>query len=91
LILDGVKGYASYKVADTVKAHEAWGLGVYCVFNAGPIICDNAIEAPKGDGIKMNHMVAIRLSGKPNSGIQSVISGVGAPVITTQKSRVDKY
>ncbi len=28
-----VIGYASYKVADTVTTHEAWGLGVYCVFN----------------------------------------------------------
>lgn len=28
-----VTGYASYKAADTVTAHEAWGLGVYCVFH----------------------------------------------------------
>jgi hypothetical protein len=26
---DGVNGYAAYKVADTVKTHEAWGLGSY--------------------------------------------------------------
>ena len=25
----GVKGWASYKVADSVTHHEAWGLGVY--------------------------------------------------------------
>ena len=25
-------GYASYKVADTVTSHEAWGVGVYCYF-----------------------------------------------------------
>ena len=29
---DGVPGYASYKVADSVHRHEAWGLGVYGVF-----------------------------------------------------------
>ena len=30
-----VNGFASYKVADGVKTHEAWGLGVYTVFRAG--------------------------------------------------------
>ena len=28
----GVNGWASYKVADGVTSHEAWGLGVYSVF-----------------------------------------------------------
>ena len=35
---DGVNGYAAYKVADSVKAHEGWGLGSYCFFNVGPDI-----------------------------------------------------
>ena len=26
------QGYASYKVADSVRNHELWGGGVYCVF-----------------------------------------------------------
>ena len=30
------KGYAAYKVADTVTSHEAWGLGSYCYFNINP-------------------------------------------------------
>ena len=28
----GTNGWASYKVADNVTSHEAWGLGVYSVF-----------------------------------------------------------
>ena len=28
----GVNGWASYKVADSVTSHEAWGLGIYSVF-----------------------------------------------------------
>ncbi|MGW5122370.1 hypothetical protein ACWEQ8_44250, partial [Streptomyces noursei] len=33
-VLDGdVKGYAAYKVADSVTSHEAWGLGSYCFYN----------------------------------------------------------
>ena len=32
----GVNGFAAYKVADSVKSHEAWGLGGYCFFNQRP-------------------------------------------------------
>jgi len=84
-----VNGYASYKVADNVTTHEAWGLGVYCVFYAAPVVAENAIETPPAPGVKMRHMVTIRLSGRPNSGINHVINGKGAPVITTRKSVVD--
>ena len=28
----GTNGWASYKVADSVTTHEAWGLGIYSVF-----------------------------------------------------------
>jgi hypothetical protein len=84
-----VNGYASYKVADTVTTHEAWGLGVYCVFHAAPVVAENAIETPTVPGVEMHHMVTIRLSGRPNSGINHVINGKGSPVITTRKAVVD--
>jgi hypothetical protein len=83
---DGVHGYASYKVADHVKVHEAWGLGVYCVFWAAPIFADRAIETPEHPGIRMHHMVTIRLNGKPDSGICRVINDRGEPVMYTQKA-----
>jgi hypothetical protein len=83
-------GFASYKVADTVTTHEAWGLGVYCVFHAAPIVAENAIETPTAPGIKMHHMVSIRLGGgQRGSGINHVINGAGNPVITTMKAMVD--
>jgi hypothetical protein len=84
-----VVGYASYKVGDAVTTHEAWGLGVYCVFYAASIVSENAIETPTVPGVKMHHMVAIRLSGRPNSGIRHVINGQGASVINSQKAIVD--
>ena len=59
--------------------HEAWGLGVYCVFYAAPVVAENAIETPTVPGVKMHHMVTIRLSGRPNSGINHVINGNGSP------------
>ena len=33
---DGVLGYAAYKVGDSVKSHEAWGLGSYSFFWVNP-------------------------------------------------------
>jgi hypothetical protein len=84
-----VNGYASYKVGDKVKTHEAWGLGVYCVFYAALVVADNAIETPDAPGVKMHHMVTIRLGGRPNSGIKHVINGTGDPVISTQKAKVE--
>jgi hypothetical protein len=84
-----VNGYASYKVGDAVQTHEAWGLGIYCVFYAAPVVADNAIETPVAPGVKMHHMVTIRLGGRPNSGINHVINGTGDPVISTRKATVD--
>jgi hypothetical protein len=85
-----IHGFASYKVADTVTTHEAWGLGVYCVFHAAPIVAENAIETPTAPGIKLRHMVTIRLGGgQRGSGINHVINGAGNPVITTMKAIVD--
>ena len=59
----------SYKVADHVREHEAWGLGVYCVFTDAPVIADTAIEAPEVPGVKIRNMITIRLAGVPGSGI----------------------
>ncbi|MDB6116078.1 MAG: uncharacterized protein JWQ62_3023 [Lacunisphaera sp.] len=84
------RGFASYKVADTVTTHEAWGLGVYCVFRKTPVILDNAIETPNVPGVKLHHMVILRLNPNNGSGIAHVINGRGDPVIETKTSRVDE-
>lgn len=86
---DGVRGYASYKVAGHVQTHEAFGLGVYCVFRAAPVIADAAIEAPITPGVKLHHMIAVRLDGLPGSGIAHVLNRQGDSVITTKTSRLE--
>ena len=44
---DGVLGWAAYKVADSVKTHEGWGLGSYAFFNVDPTIhTSRAFEVP---------------------------------------------
>jgi hypothetical protein len=71
----GVNGYASYKVADSVTAHEAWGVGIYCLFQKAPIISDNAVETPSAPGIKMHHITDFKLGAE--GGIAHVINGTG--------------
>ncbi len=85
----GINGYASYKVTDSVTTHEAWGIGVYCVFRAGPILAESAIETPHAPGIKMHRLVAIRLGGQRDSGISHVINSTGPAVINTQKATIE--
>ena len=82
-----VKGWPGYKVADSVKSHEAWGLGIYCVFDHDAIYSDNAVEAPKAPGVLFHHVLTFRLSGATDgSGINSVINGTGSPA-TKQATR----
>ncbi len=75
-----VKGYASYKVADSVTSHEAWGLGVYSYFRDADVDLDSAIEVPDVQGVKIHHMTTIWLSGTPGSEITHVINDIGGRV-----------
>ena len=74
---DGKHGYASYKVADHVKEHEAWGLGIYGVFHASAVVADSAIEAPNTPGVKFHNMLTRKITGQPGSGIAHVINDRG--------------
>ncbi|MFP5237365.1 MAG: coagulation factor 5/8 type domain-containing protein [Acidobacteriota bacterium] len=57
----GVNGWASYKVADGVTAHEAWGLGVYSVFRHPDVKLTRAIEVPVKPTVRFHDMVTIAL------------------------------
>lgn len=55
------KGFASYKVADGVKSHEAWGLGIYSFFGVRQdrdpgVRLGAAIETPESSGIRFTHI-----------------------------------
>jgi autotransporter-associated beta strand protein len=81
---DGVNGYASYKVADQVTSHQAYGLGVYAVFiDCTNISCDNAIETPTdSQQVNMHDMITIYIGGNTSgsgvSALYHVINGTGA-------------
>ncbi len=75
---DGVLGWAAYKVADSVKTHEGWGLGSYCFFNVDPTIhASRAFEVPVTPGVKLHDILSLSIT---NHGtIDHVVNDVGAP------------
>jgi hypothetical protein len=73
----GTNGWASYKVADSVKEHEAWGLGVYSVFRHPNVDLSRAIEVPRTPGVRFHHMITVALDDKGE--ISNVIDDKGGP------------
>lgn len=71
----GGRGYAAYKVADTVTRHEAWGLGIYSVFLQPDVVLDHAIEVPRQPGVRLHHMITVCLVDKGS--IEHVVNGAG--------------
>jgi hypothetical protein len=70
-------GWASYKVADKVTSHEAWGLGVYSVFRHPNVVLTRAIEVPIRPGIRFHSMITVCLD---NLGeISNVVDNIGGP------------
>ena len=57
----GVNGWASYKVGDKVRHHQAWGLGVYSVFTHPGVILTRAVEAPERPGVQFHHVTTVSL------------------------------
>ena len=55
------RGWASYKVADRVQTHEAWGLGIYSVFRHPDVSLTRAIETPVRPGVRFHDMITVAL------------------------------
>lgn len=78
----GTNGWASYKVADGVRNHEAWGLGVYSVFRHPGVVLTRAIETPAGSSVRFHDMITVALD---NLGeITHVINDTGETTTTGQ-------
>ena len=87
---DGIYGYASYKVADHVKSHEAWGIGIYNVFYDAPVIVDNAIETPVTLEDRIHHKIIFWLNGNKESIVKSIINGKGGSVnVSNRKATME--
>ena len=77
---DGVNGYAGYKVADSVKNHQAFGLGIYGVFTKTPTKSFNAFETPPVAGVDLHHAVDIWITGQSGTEITHILNGTGKAV-----------
>ncbi|MET0495744.1 MAG: discoidin domain-containing protein [Actinoplanes sp.] len=81
------RGYAAYKVADSVNTHQAWGVGSYCVFTLDQsVVGERAIEAPVKPGIQFTNMVTVSLGGQGT--INKIINDKGG---TAQKGAEIQY
>jgi hypothetical protein len=77
---DGVLGYAAFKVADTVRSFQGFGMGSYIFTKSNPDIhVSHAFEVPGTPGVVQLHdLVTVNLSG-PGT-IDHVINNTGDPV-----------
>jgi hypothetical protein len=81
------RGYAAYKVADSVNEHQAWGVGSYCVFTLDQsVVGERAIEAPVKPGIRFTNMVTVSLGGQGT--INHIINNLGG---TAQRGAEIQY
>lgn len=89
--MDGDKiGYASYKVADHVTSHEAWGLGIYSYHRDAAVNLHTAVEVPDHESVKVHNACTVMLAGNP--GIEHVVNNIGAAVTKAgQRQEVIEY
>ena len=73
-------GFASYKVGEAVKTHEAWGLGVYCFFRRNPTVkLASAVSAPSSPKVIFHDVTTISLGGGIGE-ISHLVNGEGEEV-----------
>ncbi|MGV9580594.1 coagulation factor 5/8 type domain-containing protein [Streptomyces sp. NPDC003509] len=87
-----IKGYAAYKVDDSVTTHEGWGMGSYCFFNVDPTIRQqHGFQAPVKPGVKFHDLLVVSLGGKGQ--YDHVINDTGSPTSgdTTVPSQVVSF
>jgi hypothetical protein len=86
----GVLGWAAYKVANSVRTHEGWGLGSYCFFNVDPTIhASHAFEVPVTPGVKLHDILDLSISGQGT--IDHVVNDVGPPTPNTVPVDIVSY
>ncbi|MEU0919905.1 coagulation factor 5/8 type domain-containing protein [Streptomyces cyaneofuscatus] len=77
------KGYAAYRVDDSVEQHEGWGMGSYCYYNVDPtIVQGHGFKAPVKPGVKFHSLIVVSLGG--NGQYEHVINETGSPTSGTE-------
>jgi hypothetical protein len=89
---NGVNGYASYKVANTVTSHQAYGLGIYSVFNTSNIKCFNTIETPTNQQVNVHDMINVFIGGSGSGDeMTHIINGTGATLTSGVNTATANY
>ncbi|HXB60042.1 MAG TPA: hypothetical protein VNU95_10775 [Candidatus Acidoferrales bacterium] len=74
-------GYASYKVANSVTSHQAYGLGIYGVFLSSTSACYNAVETPINQQVNVHDIITVNITAESSdSDIVHIINGTGNEV-----------
>lgn len=60
----GEKGYAGYRVDDSVRVHEAWGIGIYHDFHDYSVVVKSGIIAPRHLETSFVSPLSVFLGGK---------------------------
>ena len=88
---NGVNGYASYKVANTVTSHQAYGLGIYGVFNTSNVKCFNTIETPTNQQVNVHDMINVLITAQSGSEMTHIINGTGATLNSAVTTATANY
>ncbi|MFD9540810.1 discoidin domain-containing protein [Streptomyces sp. NPDC060022] len=76
------RGYAAYRVDDSVNTHEGWGMGSYSNYNVDPTIRqDHGFKAPVKPGVRLHSLLVVSLGG--NGHYNHVINDTGSPTSGT--------
>lgn len=80
--MDGTRdGYASYRVADDVTGHAAYGLGIYSFFNQGvDIWAESGVQAPRTANVTFDSITTVMLNG--SGGIRHQVNDAGDSTTT---------
>lgn len=74
-------GYASYKIADEVQKHTAYGIGVYFVSDGAVYVLDHAVEAPAAGQIALYHIALSVFSAPDGAGILHFVNDAGEGIV----------
>jgi len=74
----GTKGYTSYRVADNVQNHQAYGVGAYSFFRDNAVDVNNGIETGSSVGVSIINPFTVFLNGLGS--IKHVINNRGNTV-----------
>jgi hypothetical protein len=88
----GVNGYASYKVADSVMSHQAYGLGIYGVFQTSNVKCFNTIETPtNSQQVNVHDLINVLIEAQTGSEMTHIINGTGNTLTSNNTTATANY